>query len=328
MKMLFNKVRAALVAALILFVPVADAASTLNTRIGVAIGDSYTLAFNSSTATLEAWFQANTGPRVPIVSFYSGTYEVNTQADASALTGKRVTGRINVNCACNLADFEVIGIPAVGLSTHYNLINILVSNVTVGYFFADGVDERAYSGFGGTGYRTNIYLHHGEIVRTGDDGGKGFTSSRYEYLYIYDQRDWDTGTDGVYNLAANNIQYPHSDSIQFFRPFNTIFRCWLKNGVSDQAISASLWNDDVLVDMTGIIIRQSFIGGGSVYSIHAANTGTSHPSGQIISGNLFSRSYGGYPGNPPISLNGVPASAIDITGNVWEDTRTPIPAAN
>lgn len=328
--MLMKLLKAGLFAVLLAFSTAADAGAFLKSRVGVgtsAPAGSYMQAFNSTTAALETWFVNNTGPRVSITNFFSGTYQVNSQADATALSGTRVTGTVNFNVDdVSAADFEVVGVAGVGLSTHYNLLNFVggVSNINLSYFFVDGLYERAYSGFGGSSYSDNITLYRGEIVRAGDDGGKGFRNSLYQNLYIHDMRPWVPGIDGPYNLSANNIQYPHSDPLQLLRPFNQIYQCWLENTVTDQAISATLWSGDVGQALQDIIISYSYLEGGNTYTAHATPGAGGTPSNLAILNNLVSRTYGNYPGTP-FSIGTLPPGAITVSGNLWEDTRTPVP---
>lgn len=172
---------------------------------------------NGSINLLRNWFELNTGPQVPVTTIFTGDYNVNSQADADALSGVTVRGRIFVN----VGNVTIVNFACEwdGSGTGKNLLQSTggVSNVTVQHFLLDGKLGNISYGITGTSYSTNWTVRNGEIKNMGGDGIRFFVDSTYEDLYVHAFREWNPDVDGPWVPNGDQNLYPHTDGGQAVR---------------------------------------------------------------------------------------------------------------
>jgi len=379
--------------ALILFAAVAGFVPCVAPVSARGYAASHAAAFAKGRDALEAWFRANTGPKIALTKSFTGTFEVRSQADADRLTGTLVSGRVVIFAShVALGNFAVSGAkrdPAVydyavlpadtvidgdydgrryrkellragradprvpgavakerALAAMWTpLVSVVngASHIVIRDFRIDGNDERIYSGMGGTSRSLHVTVERGEIVRTGDDGAKQFTRSTFRHCYIHDLRPWKRESDGPFYSGPNNSRYPHLDPLQATRgDRNLIEGNWLENSYTSTATAGgNLVKPDEGQNITRYTMRRNYMAGGNNYVAHFLNqSGVLDPRGGatvkgiVIRDNLIGRPPAGMrPGaqgqaaKTPKSPFSAPlyADQIRFSGNVWADTREPVP---
>ena len=291
----------------------------------------------ASLNTLQAWFRDNCRPRVPVTDIYIGDYAINNQADADALVGKTVKGRVRIyasGTATTKLDVRDFGVQWDGVSTgiaNTMLVELMngADNVHIHHFLLDGRNGLTTSGIFGTLYSEGVLAELGEIRRMGNDGFRTHKNSVYRRLYVRSFRAW-SDADGPYDTNASQDLCPHSDGSQTLRSGNLIEECWIDNTPAANGTSAVIIMSGTNETIDGATVRRCYLNGGG-YTVHIHNANVSltnpgpygYPQNIVLADNIFGRNYrlGLW------SHGDVPSDNITKSGNVWADTRLPVPDA-
>lgn len=279
-------------------------------------------------AILQSWFAQHTGPTALNGLILTGQRPVYTQKDAEALAGYTINGSVRVlgdnirlhNFALR-GDGSTILIEIVG-----GRRNITIEDVSV-----DGGDQMTSQGIGGASYASGVTVQRVQITGVGSDAVRVMDGGVYRHLYIHDLWRWDNAQQGrAYNGKNPQTTDPHTDGAQAVRGGGLIEQSWIDNHGwgSDNATSAIFIAPNA-AKIDGWTIRQNYLDGGG-YAIHVHNLtkvlGSPGPSGDpqniVIADNRFGR-------NSRLGLfstGDVVRSNLAITGNVWADDLTPVPA--
>lgn len=317
--------------------------------------------FEMDVSRIERWFQFITGPRVTISTEISGTpYVVNNQADLDYLVGKRVNGWVSVY-GSNLhgVSFGVKGVPldpsvyvynvdgngypllqadidkrAALNGMHRELITFQpgANGNLFEYLELDGVNERAYTGFGGASYVENNIFRYCDISRTGDDGGKMSRNMIAEYNYFHDMRPWVDANDGTYYGGPNDVRYPHLDILQVIRGNATIRRNFMWNTTTAPTTSVFLAKPDTGEGSTSLLIEENIMHGSNNYPVQLVNQAASLGGagatldGVIVRNNLISKDFGGFGAHPtiPFAVGTLYSDQVSYSGNRWLEDKTAI----
>ena len=289
----------------------------------------------ANLSTLQSWFWENCRPRVPVTNIHMGDYLIHNQADADALVGKTVRGRVRIyasGSAVTRLDIRDFGVQWDGVSTglaNTRLVELMngASNIYIHHFLLDGDNGLTTSGIYGTTYSANLLVELGEIRRVGNDGFCTHKKSVYRRLYVHAFRAWNEATDGVYNSKDSQDFCSHSDGFQTLRSGNLVEECWIDNTIAANGTSAMMIKSDTNETIDGLIVRRCYLNGGG-YTVHIHNANGSltnpgpygYPCNIVLTNNLFGRNYrlGLW------SHGDVPSDNITKSGNVWADTRLPV----
>lgn len=284
---------------------------------------------SGSVETLRSWFVKNTGPRLPLDTVFVGDYQIDDQADADALAGVLVRGRVFINATVgNILDF---GVEWDGEGTGDNLVQTVNgSTATIEHFLLDGGYAKISYGLVGTTYSEGVTARYGDIRRMGGDGLRCHKNSTYQYLYIHDFRPWNVETDGPWNPAGDQSVYPHTDGIQVFRPGNVVNRCFVENTTASNATAALTLKPDADEAITSFTFSESYINGGgcNFYVDNQANNIDAPGANGQPTGLIFDDIWVGRDSrdNCVWRHDEVPSSSFTKTDVVWADTKSPVMA--
>jgi hypothetical protein len=232
------------------------------------LGQTHAQAFALTRATrrsrlLRRWFERNTGPRIPTDTILVGDQTITTQAQADALAGKRVIGKILLDANnLNVVDFAC---EWDGSGTGATLLQVLNgrTGITIQHFLLDGKNGNISYGLSGTTFSTGCLVTNGEIRHMGGDGIRTFKSSTYRHMYVHSFRAWDEARDGVFDDQGSQSLYPHTDGVQVFRSGNLVEECWIENTDARNATGALTLIPDTDEAITSFTMRNTFIDGGA-----------------------------------------------------------------
>jgi hypothetical protein len=230
----------------------------------IAAGMTFAQAFAASTDALRNWFELNVGPRVPIVSTVNGDVAINSQADADALVGKLVQGRILIYADdIDLGDFAVEWDRT---GTGANLVQTIdgANGAHIHHFLLDGKMGNISYGLLGTSYSEDLLVEAGEIRGMGGDAIRTHKNSTYRHLYCHSFRDWQTARDGTFDPNGSQALFPHTDGLQNLRSGNTVEECWIENTKADNATSGVIVKSDADEQITSFAMRRCYVDGGGV----------------------------------------------------------------
>jgi hypothetical protein len=234
--------------------------------------------FRAPIRSLEDWFRANTGPRVPLTNRVTGDVTVTTQQECDDLVGAIVAGRVLINGAdLELQDF---GVEWDHTGTGATLLQTLngEGGTHIHHFLLDGHMGNFSYGLGGTSYSENLLVTNGEIRQMGGDGFRTHKNSTYRHLYVHSFRDWVTARDGVYDPNGSQSLFPHTDGMQNLRSGNLVEECWIANTPAQNATSAVIVKSDADEQIDGFTMRRCYVsGGGVIFYIDNQNSDADNP---------------------------------------------------
>lgn len=272
---------------------------------------------------LRDWFERNTGPRYDVSSVVTGTVVLTTQAEANAIIGKTIRGKVQINA--NNLDVHDFAVEWDGTGTGTLLLEALngVTGCTVHHFLLDGKMGNVSYGLGGTSFSTGWTVEYGEIRQMGGDAVRTFKSSTYRYLYCHSFRPWVTARDGVYDINGSQSLYPHTDAIQTLRSGNTVQYCWFENTSAQNATSACIVKPDADEAITSFTLDSSYLdGGGVVFYVDNANSdaddpgANGQPTGLVFSNLRIGRNFR----DTVWRHSEVPSTSFTKTNIVYDDT--------
>lgn len=265
-----------------------------------------------STDVLRAWFEANTGPTVPLTETTTGIYTVDSKSAADDLVGRTVVGRILVTASgVTLRDFKAVGDGGAG-----SVIEISggLTGVVLQDFEVDGQDHLTTTACLSGGTWANV------IVRRADihdclDGVRIFEGSSYEHLYVHDST--------AHPLPYGGEEQYHADAVQIVRGGEPILihRSFLDHGVNGPNTTGVVMLKTDTASVDGVIIEHNYLNGAS-YTITVGASEHGAPTNIAVRHNRFGRDYerGLWSGA------GVDDGAdYDRRGNVFADTFEPVP---
>lgn len=256
---------------------------------------------------LQAWFQAWTGPKVPLTLATTGLYTVDSQAAADLLVGRTVTGRVLVTASdVWLRHFTVIGDGSGNACLEFSgsLTGVIAED-----FEVDGAGlTTPVAGVGGSSFaRVTVrraYLH--DCL----DRIRLFEGSTYQHIYA---------TDPV--LTPDVSSAVHADAAQVVRAGAaiTLTESWLDSPAGVNVITAVIVKTDAAA-IDDVTVDFCYLNGGR-YTVIVEEGAFGVPTNIAVTDCRFGRDYE----SGLWSGDGVTPGDVLRTGNVWADNLAPVP---
>jgi len=272
---------------------------------------------SADPAVLRNWHESHSGPTVPVTKTVTGMVTVASQADADALVGAHLVGKLRITASnVRLHDFKMTN------DGNSSIQNIMV-NVLGG---KSGIVIEDVE-FDGGGYLNTSAVIAGETwshmtVRRAEfsrhlDAVRGFEGSDYQHLYVHDPLGDPTytGGDGT----------KHADAFQVIRSgVGTggirLTESWLDHGVTAPNVMSAVFLKTDAGPITDVVVEHNYINGGKAASVLVEDGGKGAPTNVAVRNNRFGRDYQRALWAGAGVNNG---AGYDRSGNVWSDTLTP-----
>lgn len=265
-----------------------------------------------STEALESWFQANTGPTVPVQTMVTGVVTVDSQQAADDLVGKTVVGRVVVTTSgVTLRDFKAV---ADGPGSSVVEVKGGLTDVVLEDFEVDGRDLLEVTAGVSGGTWANVTMRRAKIYRC-LDGVRLFEGSTYEHLYVSDSTPHPEPYGGEERFHADAAQVVRGEQPILLR------RSFLDHSVNGPNTTGVIMVLTDTAPIGGLTIEQNYLNGAS-YTITVEATEHGAPTDVVITDNRFGRDF-----TRGIWSGAGVAEGADYkrTGNVFADTYEPVP---